>query len=446
MNIRLRIKFIFYIAAGLVMILSPNIFAAEEYGLEDLYRIALEKAERIKISEEDLFIAERGRDKALSALLPTLSAFGEYKRYSEKKESNTPVGSFITQPEKSSSWGLRLDQSLSLGGREITSLQISKSGIESSKYNLDAAKEDYLLNVSSAYFDVLKAAKAVEIAKANLERLTKHRDASNARLKAGEATKTVVLRAEAELSGARSDMVKSGNILKLAKAVLARIAGINGEYSIRETIDNSRYAAGIEDSQSFESFKETALNERAEIKSNSLQKKIAEDQVKYAKGSFMPTLSVAGVYLKMDEDPSSPFSNTESVYGTLSLNFPFFEGGLRRAEVREALSKKRQAEFAFEDLKKTINIDVENACLDVKTQAGILKSLEDQLTFAKDNYNAVSKQFEYGLANSIDVMDANTLLVTSERQLSEAKYNHQLSLLKLKRATGTLLTTVSSRQ
>ncbi|MFA4918759.1 MAG: TolC family protein [Thermodesulfovibrionales bacterium] len=446
MNIRVRIKFIFYITAVLVMVLSPNIFAAEEYALEDLYRIALEKAERIKISEEDLFIAERGKDKALSALLPTLSAFGEYKRYSEKKESNTPVGSFITQPEKSSSWGLRLDQSLSLGGREITSLKISKSGIESGRYNLYAIKEDYLLNVSSAYFDVLKAAKAVEIVKANLERLSKHRDASNARLKAGEATKTVVLRAEAELSGARSDMLKSGNGLRLAKAVLARIAGINGEYSIREPMDNSRYTTGIEDNQSFESFKETALNERAEIKSNSIKKKIAEDQVKYAKGSFMPTLSVAGVYLKMDEDPSSSFSNTKSVYGTLSLNFPFFEGGLRRAEVREALSKKRQAEFAFEDLKKTINIDVENACLDVKTQAGILKSLEDQLTFAKDNYNAVSKQFEYGLANSIDVMDANTLLVTSERQLSEAKYNHQLAILKLKRATGTLLTTVNSKQ
>lgn len=444
MKIRSRIIFISYIAAGLLMILSPNIFAAEEYALEDLYRIALEKAERIKISEEDLFIAERGKDKALSALLPTLSAFGEYKRYSEKKESNTPLGSFITQPEKSSSYGVRLDQSLSLGGREIISLQISKSGMESGRYNLYAAKEDYLLNVSSAYFDVLKAAKAVEIAKANLERLSKHRDASSARLKAGEATKTVVLRAEAELSGARSEMLKSENGLKIAKAVLARIAGINGEYSIREPMDNSLYKTGIEDNQSFESFKETALNERAEIKSSSLQKKIAEDQVKYAKGSFMPTLSVAGVYLKTDEDPSSSFSNTKSVYGALSLNFPFFEGGLRRAEVREALSKKRQAEFALEDLKKTINIDVENACLDVKTQAGILKSLEDQMTFAKDNYNAVSKQFEYGLANSIDVMDANTLLVTSERQLSEAQYNHQLALLKLKRATGTLLKTVNS--
>lgn len=67
----------------------------------------------------------------------------------------------------------------------------------------------------------------------------------------------------------------------------------------------------------------------------------------------------------------------------------------------------------------------------------ILKSLEDQLTFARDNYNATSKQFEFGLANSIDVVDANTLLVTSERQLAD---------LRLKRATGTLLKPAASSQ
>lgn len=67
-----------------------------------------------------------------------------------------------------------------------------------------------------------------------------------------------------------------------------------------------------------------------------------------------------------------------------------------------------------------------------------------QLTFAEDNYKAVSKQFEFGLANSIDVMDANTLLVTAERQLTDSRYNYKLSDLRLKRATGMLLKTVSS--
>ncbi len=408
-----------------------------EYTLEDLYKIALERSERIKISEEDMFIAERQKDKAMSVLLPKLSAFGDYTKYSEAKTSES---GWVTQPDWSTSWGLRLDQSLSLSGKEITAFQISKKGIEGSRYNLYAVKEEYLFNVSVSYYDVLRAGKAVEIARANVDRLKKHRDAAETRLRIGEVTKTALLRAEAELSGAQSEMVKAENNLNLAKAILARIVGINGEYALKETILEK-----IETLQ-LSSLKEEAFAERAEIKSSNIHRKIAEEQVKYAKGAYWPTLSVEGVYSRNDEDPSSPFFNKENVYGVLKLNFPFFEGGLRKAEVREAEAKQRQAELIYEDLKKAISIDVENAYLDLKTQGGILKSLEDQLVFARDNYNAISKQFEFGLANSIDVMDANTLLVTSERQLTDAKYNYQLSILRLKRATGTLLTAVSSKQ
>ncbi|MBI5027204.1 MAG: TolC family protein [Nitrospirae bacterium] len=428
-----------------------NLFA-EEYSLDDLYRIALERAERIKLSEEDLYIAERGKDKAVSALLPKLSAFGNYTKYSEDKRSST--GSVI-QPDDSTSWGLRLDQSLSISGRELTAFKISKGNIEKNRYDLYAVREAYLFNVASAYYDVLRAKKAVDIAKANVERLTKHRDAAAIRLKVGEVTKTALLRAEAELSGAQSELIRAENNLKLAKAILARVVGIEGEYDVRESLQSS-----VGSPQSFDfsfltadcrlstgdCFKQTAFKERAEVRSGEIQKRIAEDQVRYTKGAYWPTLSIEGVYSRKDEEPASAFLNKESIYGGLRLNFPFFEGGLRKAEVREAEAKQRQSELLYEDLKKTISIEVDNAYLDLTTQKGILKSLEDQLAFARDNYNAISKQFEFGLANSIDVMDANTLLVTAERQFSDAMYNYQLSILRLQRTTGTLLKTVISQQ
>ncbi len=432
-------KIVFFVL--FILLLGANCYAVE-YSLEDLYRIALERSERIKISEEDLFITEKGKDKAVAALMPKLSGFGDYTRYSEVKTSGS---GWVIQPDWSTSWGLRLDQSVSLSGREITALQISKKSIESSRYDLHTVREDYLFNVSTSYYDALRAKKAVEIAMANVERLTKHRDAAQTRLRVGEVTKTALLRAEAELSGAQSEMVKAENNLKLAKAVLARIVGISEEYDIKESEVKSKTAVDYA-LRPLDSLKEEAIVERTELKSLELQKEIAEKQVKYAKGAYWPTLFVEGVYSRRDEDPSSPFLNKESVYGVLRLNFPFFEGGLTRAEVREAEAKKKQSELIYEDFKKTISIDVENAYLDLKTQAGILKSLEDQLTFARDNYNATSKQFEFGLANSIDVMDANTLLVASEKRVADAKYNYQLSIIRLKRVTGTLLKTVNSKQ
>ncbi len=447
MNLYIRF-IVIHIIIMITVLVSQDVSASEEYSLEDLYRIALERSEKIKISGEEVYVSESGKDKALSALLPKFSAFWDYTRYTEQKFFTQAVTPFVIQPQYSRTWGLRLDQSVSLSGREITAFKIAQKNIEKSKYDLRAMREKYLFEVSSAYYDVLRAKSAVEIAKTSVERLAKHRDAAATRLKVGEVTKTALLRAQAELSGAQSELVKAENNLKLAMAILARLAGLSDDYELKEVAGSADLGILPPDygGSTVDYLREIAMSERAELKAVGLQKKIADDQVKYAQGTYWPTLSIEGVYSRLKNEPSSPFFIDETIYGALNLNFTFFEGGLRKAEVRESEARQRQAGLALEDLKKDITIEVENAYLDFMTQKGVLKSLEDQLTFAKDNYDAVSKQFEFGLADSIEVMDANTLLVTAEKQLANAKYDYQLSILRVESASGTLLKTVMKQQ
>ena len=423
-----------------LLVFIPYNISAQEFSLEELYSLALKNSETIKISEEDLYISERDKDRAMAVLFPTLSTFGSHTRYKEEKSGTT----FTTQPEYSTSWGLRLDQSLSLSGRELTALKMAKETIVKSSFDLDNVKEGYLLNVASAYYDLLKSKKAAEIAGANVDRLTKHRDAAQTRLKVGEVTKTVLLRAEAELLGAQSAMIKAENNLKFTKTVLARTVGISGDYDVKEEQQPSVLNILTPDCR-LDCFKGIALSERVELKAVELQKKIAENEVTYTKGLYWPTLSVEGVYSRREDHPSSSFAIKENIYGTLKLNFPFFEGGLRVAEVSQSRARLRQAEYRLSDLKKSVNVEVENAYLNLITESGILDKLQAEVDYARDNYNAVSKQFEYGLANSVDVMDANTLLVTAERELANAKYDYQLSILKLKRVTGILLKTVTAQ-
>jgi outer membrane protein len=413
-----------------------------EYSLGDLFSLALERAEEIKISAEDLYIALRGKDKAISALLPTLSAFGDYRRYSERKMSSS---GFAIQPDSTSSWGLRADQSISLGGREFISYKIAKHSIAKGKLDLRAVKEEYLLAVAAAYYDLLKSKKAYEIAAADVERLTKHRDAARIRLQVGEATKTVLLRAQAELAHSNSELIRAENGLRLAKSVLARTVGINRDYDIKEselTLDPVFETVGCQ-LPHLECLKERSIAERDDLRSSAVQKKIAQKRIEYAKGSYWPTLSLEGIYVRTKNEPSASFEITERVYGGLRLDFPFFEGGLRRAEVSEAEAKQRQSELDYNNLLKSVEIEVEDAYLDFVTQKSILKSFQEQLVYAQDNYHLVSKQFDFGLADSIDVMDANTLLVTAERELSNAEYDYQLAVIKVRRATGTLLKTVT---
>ncbi|MBN1614798.1 MAG: TolC family protein [Deltaproteobacteria bacterium] len=421
-------------------LLRPESLPAIEYSLEDLYKIALESSEKIKTAEENLAISKITKDKALSVLIPKLTAYGNLTQYSERKytEGSTPVpgltlpGSLI-QPDRTANWGVRLDQSFSLSARELLALEMAGENIRMSERDLDALREAYLFNVAVAYYDVLKAKKYLDIAEANLVRLSTYRNAAEKRFRVGEITKTVLLRADSELSGARSDRLKAANGLDLARAFLARLVGIDKEFTLREE------STGEEDVPNLPILQDTALSERSDLKSMEIAKNVAQKQVRFVRGTFWPNLALAGVYNRSDQHPLFSSFNRESVYGLVSLNFPFFEGGLRMAEVREARAKERQAGYLYDDLRKSIEIEVEGAYLDLITQRGILKFLNDQLLFAKDNYRAVERQFEVGLASSIDIIDANTLLVSAERQVSEANYNYQLFQLRLRKAMGVLL-------
>ena len=163
-------------------------------------------------------------------------------------------------------------------------------------------------------------------------------------------------------------------------------------------------------------FQNLAFAARADLKSLEVQKQIAADQMRYAEGAFWPTVSLSGVYAGADQYPPTGNLVRDSFYAGIGLNFPFFEGGLRKAEVSEAKARERQTALQYEDLKKGIEIEVRTTYLDLMTQKGILRFLNDQLVFARDNYRAVARQFEFGLSNSLDVMDANTLLVSAERK------------------------------
>ena len=170
-----------------------------------------------------------------------------------------------------------------------------------------------------------------------------------------------------------------------------------------------------------------------------MQTKMADEQVAYARGSFWPYLNLFAIYQGADQNPPGQTLNRGSILAGAALNFPFFEGGLRIAEFKEAKAKQRQSKLLYDDFKKNVDIELQAAYLDLQTQKGILKFLEDQVLFAKDNYKGVLRQFENGLAVSLDVMDANSLLLSSEKNLVDALYNYQLAYLQVKRSNGTLL-------
>ena len=405
------------------------------YSLGDLYRLALSRSEEVGISEEELYLARQTRKKAFAVLVPTLSAFGSHTRYG----LNDTSIDLITAPDSATAWGLQASQKFTLNGKELIALKITGETIEKSTYDLSAIKEEFLLGVAAAYVDVLKSTKALEIAEANVHRLSTYRDAVAVKLKLEEVAKTDMFRAEAELSRAKAELISSENQLKYAKAVLSQLAGLKNDYEISDMEPQSDPTKGRKISE----LKEVAYNHRAELKALKKQRDIAEDQVSFYRSDYWPTVTLDGSYSKTRPNPSDAFIlNEENLSIGLTVSLPLFDGGLRKAQVHEALSKKRQADLSYRSVKKRVELEVENSYLSVISARSMMHALTDQVRFARSDYDAVLTQFHYGLANSVDIMDANTLLVTAERQLSEAHYTYQLAILKLNRSQGLFLSSL----
>ncbi len=426
----------------------PAISSGQEYSLDDLFRVSLERSETIKIAEEDLSIAELTRKKTISAFVPTFSVFADHINYTEEK--NSPFG--LLQPDYTNQWGLRIEQTFSFSGREVTAYKRAKDNIVKGRHFLQTAKEDRLLDVAGLYFSLMKSKKASDIAAANVERLEKHRNASRIRVEVGDATKTALLRAEAELAGARSELIGAENSMLLSKSRLASTVGIEGDVNVKEpqlpaeVNDESviNEIVGNCPKQVLDCLKERARDDRAEIRSLNIDLSVAEKNVKIKRGSYWPELTVEGVYFREENKPARSFELKERIYGAVRFDFPFYEGGLRRAEVAESKAKLRQAEHIFVESTRLINIEIEEAYLNLITVSSIINHLKAEVAYATDNFKSVEKQFQYGLADSIDVIDANTLLVTAERKLANAQYDYQYAIFKLKRASGVLLESIEA--
>lgn len=404
----------------------PETAAVPTYSLIDLYRIALEHAETIQLAENELYYTEKDKDRAFSYLVPKVSAFGNYTRYSEAK---------VLQPESAHGYGVRLDQSFTLNGRELIGYRVAKDNITKSRYDLEAAKESYLLQVTAAYYDVLKSEKRIAISESNVARLQDHRDAVMIRIKMDEVPKTELFRTEAELSGAKTDLLISQNNLRVDKAALARLVAISPSFEL----EMHEFVETPFDQMKLKELTDCAFSDRAELKSLKIAQSISTSMVDITKGAYWPTLAIEGVYQGVDSDPSSYLPDKDSLYIGFNLNFLLYDWGNRAAEVSQARFREKQAELRLSDNTRQVAVEVERAYSNLLTAKSAIDALGDALESASANYAARVQMFENGLTDSLNVADANTLMLESEIKLLEARYSYGLAITALERAKGSFL-------
>ncbi len=420
--------------SAVFMLLSPIAARPAAAGersltLSEAYRLAVESHEAVGIAREGMTQAESGVDKAVSQMLPKLTAEGGYTAYSEQKKS----GGFVIQPDDTSRVDVRLTQPVYTGGREWAAKRQARIISEKSSVGLDYARENVVRAVARAYYGALKAGKEVEIKEAALKRANERSKVAAARLRVGEVTKSAVLRADALVAGAEAELVKAGGDLKNSTDVLKRLTNLSDEIALSEPPAKQDLSSDVND------ILKLAYVYRLDYRQGGLDEKAANEGVSYARSFFLPSLRLEGLYSWREQDPKTTFYQKESVSGSVILSVPIFEGGLRYAELSEAKSRLRESELRRLLLKRDIELQVRAAINGIETVKAAIESYGKQLALAEEDYNMVFEQFKHGIATTVDVIDADATLISAQRSLMNSTYDLELARLELRAAAGVLL-------
>lgn len=433
---RLKAGFLYaaFIHIAALFLISGSVHAAQApvaaITLDEAYRMAMAANENVKIAGEGVAQAEANLDKSLSKILPNVTAEGTYTRYSEQQKS---ASGFTIQPDDSTRADFKITQPLYSGGREWTARRQAKLNVERSREGFDSTRERIIRSTARAYFGVLKAQKDVEIKEAALKRADERNKVAAARFRVGEVTKAAVLRAEAESAGAAAELTKARSNLTDAGNFLKRVIGADGDISVTEPPGQAPL-----DSDARELVKR-AYASRRDYRQSQLDEKIAVEGVTLARGSFMPSLRAEGLYSWRDQHPQTTFFQRDTLSASVVLTYPIFEGGLRKAELSEANSRLRESELRRIGLKRDIEIQVTESFNNIEAIRAALESYKKQLSFSEENYNMVFQQFKFGLATTVDVIDADTALISAQRSYVNSTYDLQLAILELKYNVGVLM-------
>lgn len=397
--------------------------------LMNTYEQALSYDSGIASALAQLQAQQSATDVSNSNLLPQISAYTEGS-HTDFDAKNGGGDSYRTL-----SYGVRLTQPVFQAGTwfEFDASQFKTEAAEA-QYNL--AQQQLMLDVSTAYFDVLRAQDTVTTTKSTEAAIERQYDQAQERFDVGLIAITEVYEARASYDDAKSQRIEAENTLNIAKEELARLTG---EYP--EDLENLRqnFPLARPEPMNPTAWEMTALKQNWSIQAALSELNASEAQLKVAKSGHLPTVDLEASYGATDFDGrvSDQQEGTQGVIA-LKLNMPLYMGGGTQAGVRQQRSLVNKTEQDLNTERRDVRVTARSQFLTVNNNIETARALEQTIISRRSALDATRAGYDVGTRNIVEVLDAERAYYIALRDYSNARYDYVINTLQLKQAAGTL--------
>ena len=382
--------------------------------------------ENINISEEDLKISKGN-------YLPTVTISGSKSQEDTSKLTNRSGVEQSVNDVDPSTQSIKIEQTLIDFGRNAD-VQKNQIGIKLAVVKLLKKEQEVLLKAIEAYSGLVLANKKLKINQSNLSLLERQVETNKARLERGQITLSDLAQSESSLAGAQANFIQSKNEIISSKlnyenviGPIADINSLNNNFDIKLMLPDNLSDA-IDKSKKY----------NPELIIAKLEYEQSEKDVLISRSDLSPSATLSYENSK-SQDLSSSYDERDKNILKATVTWPIYSGGKNRASLNKSRNLQNRKKLLLNSATKANNSNVAISWSTLQSSKSLLNSVNSQVKAAEIANEGITVEYETGLGRStLDVIQSNSILLSSKISLADSERNYLLSQFKLLQAIGLL--------
>jgi outer membrane protein len=419
------------LAAGSVLAMAL-VTGAQAQNLVDVYESA-RSFDATFLSARSQFDASLARaDQARAGLLPQ-AGLAAAANWSRRDSSAAALDSTFNSQNVT----LSASQPLYRPGNKLAYEQ-GQVSIDVAKAQLQSAEQDLIVRTSQAYFDVLAAEDTLAFVSTQKTAVAEQLAAAKRNFEVGTTTVTDSREAQARYDLVLAQEIAAANDLRVKRLALDQLVGKPGVAPVPLATPVVLPTLLPADPEVWVS---EAQTRSPSVIQASKGLEIAQLETRKAETGHQPTLDLVGQY-QIARAPVTGFAknvrnNTASV--GVQFNMPLFAGFAIQNRVKETLALEDKARTDLEAAKRGVAQATRSAYYGVLSGQSQVKALEAAQASSLSALDANKLGYQVGVRINIDVLNAQSQLFQTQRDLAVARYNVLLGGLRLRQASGQLV-------
>lgn len=425
----------------------------DQLDLNQCIDTALKNNIELQRSQLDTDASKIYRNQSKSAILPSINASFNYGT-NNGRSIDPYTNDYIDQKLDFSNVSTTGSMQLFKGFELLNSIKRDRYNWQASKAETEEARQQLILKVTLAYFQVLNSRDLVDLAKLRMQSTGDQTDRLKSLYEEGQGNPANYTDIQGQLSNDETSLTDAENNLKAAKLELANLLNRNENFEITEL---KRLDTITPYEVSAEKVYEDALQSFPAFEAKRLRIDAAEKDVAVARSLYSPEVSlfaqlnsnyssVARTYIEAGTSViqtsqfitidnvnypvmanQSNFSESEidymdqlnnnlnSVVG-VSVNIPIFNGFKAHQQVGLKKIKLQDSELELEQTQNDLEQEIKVAYNDMQAAYKNYFILQDQVAAYEKSYAVNEVRFKNGVSNFVEY-------IVSKNNLDRAKIN-----------------------